>query len=190
MAAIVASSPLTPARKSSIDVLSPRLVRNSKFRQRLREPLLARFELLHGRFTLIRLFAGTLEHFHPAKLGPSECLFALGLRHVEAGVLEEDARPVTVGFEPVDHLRIDDRAGRPRVCESRRAGIRIPAPSQRTTRSVEAGLGVRRHAKRVALGPAKDPVSRLIGAGERNEDTDDLRVIGGTLTAERVGLGR
>ena len=28
-----------------------------------------------------------------------------------AGVLEEDARPVTVGFEPVAHLRIDDRAG-------------------------------------------------------------------------------
>ena len=48
---------LTPLRKSSIAVLSSRLVRNSKSRQRLREPLLAGFELLHGRFTLSRLYA-------------------------------------------------------------------------------------------------------------------------------------
>ena len=33
-----------------------------------------------------------LEHFRPTKLGSSESLFAPGLRHVEAGVLEEDAR--------------------------------------------------------------------------------------------------
>jgi hypothetical protein len=58
---------------------------------------LAGFELLH-------------EHFRPTKLGSSKSLFAPGLRHVEAGVLEEDSRPVTVGFEPVDYLRIDDRA--------------------------------------------------------------------------------
>lgn len=37
-----------PARKSSHGVLSPRLVRNSKSRQRLREPLLAGFELLRS----------------------------------------------------------------------------------------------------------------------------------------------
>ncbi len=52
-----ASQPRMPARKSSNGVLSPRLVRNSKSRQRLREPLLAGFELLHGRFTLSRLYA-------------------------------------------------------------------------------------------------------------------------------------
>src|SRR5271157_5355673 len=39
-----------------------------------------------------------LEHFRPTKLGSSESLFAPGLRHVEAGVLEEDSRPVTLGF--------------------------------------------------------------------------------------------
>src|SRR6202165_1286278 len=33
-----------------------------------------------------------LEHFRPTKLGSSESLFAPGLRHVEAGVLEEDYR--------------------------------------------------------------------------------------------------
>src|SRR5437763_459347 len=38
--------PLTPLRKSSNGVRSPRLVRNSKSRQRLREPLLMGFELL------------------------------------------------------------------------------------------------------------------------------------------------
>src|SRR5882672_5715936 len=33
-----------------------------------------------------------LEHFRPTELGSSESLFAPGLRHVEAGVLEEDSR--------------------------------------------------------------------------------------------------
>ena len=57
---------------------------------------------------------------------------------------------VTVGFEPVDHLRIDDRAGRPRGCEPtwRFAFQHMAAHHD----PVEAGLGVRRHAKRVALG--------------------------------------
>ncbi len=41
----------------SVQIPLPRLVRNSKSRQRLREPLLAGFELLHGRFTLSRLYA-------------------------------------------------------------------------------------------------------------------------------------
>ncbi len=40
-----------------VQIPSPRLVHNSKSRQRLREPLLAGFELLHGRFTLSRLYA-------------------------------------------------------------------------------------------------------------------------------------
>src|SRR5438445_4231151 len=44
-------------RRSLVRIQSPRLVRNSKSRQRLREPLLAGFELLHGRFTLSRLYA-------------------------------------------------------------------------------------------------------------------------------------
>jgi hypothetical protein len=44
-------------KRPEVQILSPRLVRNSKSRQRLREPLLAGFELLHGRFTLSRLYA-------------------------------------------------------------------------------------------------------------------------------------
>src|SRR6266852_9708470 len=69
------------------------------------------------------------------------------MRHVEAGVLEEDARPATDGFEPVDHLRIDDRAGWPRGCELtwRFAFQHLAAHHD----PVEAGLGVQRHAKRV-----------------------------------------
>ena len=39
-----------------------------------------------------------LEYSRPTKLGSSESLFAPGLRHVEAGVLEEDARPATAGL--------------------------------------------------------------------------------------------
>jgi hypothetical protein len=91
-----------------------------------------------------------LEQFRPTKLASSESLFAPSLRHVEAGVLEEDSRPVTIGFGPVDHLRVDDRAGRPRVREPTRrfASHRLPSHHD----PVEAGLGVRRHAKRVALG--------------------------------------
>src|SRR5262245_30827905 len=54
---LMSNSPFPPARKNSIAVLSPRLVRNSKSRQRLREPLLAGFELLPGRFTLISAFS-------------------------------------------------------------------------------------------------------------------------------------
>jgi hypothetical protein len=102
-----------------------------------------------------------LEHFRPTKLGSSESLFAPGLRHVEAGVLEEDSRPVTVGFEPVDHLRIDDRAGRPGVCEPtwRFAFQHLAAHHD----PVEAGLGVRRHAKRVALG--RRQILRTVGYG-------------------------
>ena len=99
-----------------------------------------------------------LEHFRPTKLGSSESLFALGPRHVEAGVLEEDSRPVAVGFEPVDHLRIDDRAGRPRGCEPtwRFAFQHLAAHHD----PVEAGLGVRRYAKRVARG--RKPIRRMV----------------------------
>jgi hypothetical protein len=41
---------VTPPMKGSIGVLSPRLVRNSKSRQRLLEPLLAGFEILLASF--------------------------------------------------------------------------------------------------------------------------------------------
>ena len=44
-----ASQPLMPAIKSSIAVMSSRLIGNSKSRQRLAEPLLAGFEFLHER---------------------------------------------------------------------------------------------------------------------------------------------
>src|SRR5262249_23124377 len=125
MARIVAGSPRTPARKSSNRVHSPRLVRNSKSRQRLREPLLAGFELLHGRFTLSRLYAA--QGSRPRREAPRACppnkprLLGRPVRPRAATCrsrrLEEASRPVPVGFEPVDHLRIDDRAGRPRVCE-------------------------------------------------------------------------
>ena len=111
-----------------------------------------------------------LEHFRPTKLGSSESLFAPGLRHVEAGVLEEDSRPVTVGFEPVDHLRIDDRAGRARVCEPawRFAFQHLAAHHD----PVEAGLGVRRHAKRVALG--RRQMFRTVGYGHGEDFWRDL----------------
>ena len=112
-------------RKSSIPVLPSRLVHDSKSRQRLREPLLAGFGLLHGRFTLGRHYAarGSRPRREAARAVSSDRarlfgnLFAPGLRHVEAGVLEEDSRPVRVGLELVDRLRIDDRDGLPRVCE-------------------------------------------------------------------------
>jgi hypothetical protein len=102
-----------------------------------------------------------VEHSRPTKLGSSECLFAPGLRHVEAGVLEEDARPATVGFELVAHLRIDDRAGRPRVCEPtwRFAFQHLAAHHD----PVEAGLEVRRRAKRVA--PGRRQILRTVGEG-------------------------
>src|SRR5262245_11800915 len=58
-----------------------------------------------------------LEHFLPAELSAPERRFAPGLGEVEAGVLEEDARPVALGFESVAHLRPDDRTARPRVHE-------------------------------------------------------------------------
>ncbi len=100
-----------------------------------------------------------LEHSRPTKLGPSECLFAPGLRHALAGVLEEDARPATVGFELIAHLRIDDRAARPRGCEPtwRFAFPHLAAHHD----PVEAGLGVRRHAKPVALG--RRQILRTVG---------------------------
>jgi hypothetical protein len=103
------------ANAGTVQIPSPRLVRNCKSRQRLREPLLTGFEL----FSDVSLLADftprkapdharkPLEHFRPTKLGSSESQFASGLRQVEARVLEEDSRPVTVGFEQVDHLRID-----------------------------------------------------------------------------------
>jgi hypothetical protein len=77
------------------------------------------------------------------------------LRHVEAGVLEEDSRPVTVGFEPVDHPRIGEPIGRPRVCDptGRFAFQHLAAHHD----PVEAGHGFRRHAKRVALGRRQIP---------------------------------
>jgi hypothetical protein len=98
------SQPRIPATKSSIAVLSPRLVRNSKSRQRLREPLLAGFDFCTDVSLLAALRRARLpttpekplEHFRPTKLGSSESLFAPGLGHVEAGVLEEDSRPVSV----------------------------------------------------------------------------------------------
>src|SRR5262245_26151211 len=106
-------------------MLVPRVVCNGKARQRLRAPLLAVFELLHGRSLLAALtprkasdYAGRpLEPFRPTKLAYSESIFAPELRRVEVGVLEDDARPIADGFEPVDHRRTDDRAVRPRVCE-------------------------------------------------------------------------
>ena len=81
-------------------------------------------------------------------------------------MLEEDASSVSVGFEPVAHLRIDDRAARLRGCEPtwRFAFQHLAAHHD----PVEAGLGVRRHAKRVALGRRqilrlRNPAARVFG---------------------------
>src|SRR5260370_9930105 len=46
-------------KRSPVQIRSRRLARTSKSRQRLREPPLAGFELLHGRFTLSRLHAAS-----------------------------------------------------------------------------------------------------------------------------------
>jgi hypothetical protein len=111
--------------RSEVQIFSPRLNPNTKSRQWLRKRRLAGFDLLHGRFALSRLYAAqgsrprreAARAFSPGQTRLRGKPVPPGLRYVEAGVLGEDARPVTVGFEPEDHLRIDDRAGRPRACE-------------------------------------------------------------------------
>jgi hypothetical protein len=51
-----------------------------------------------------------LKHFLPADLRSPECLFAPRLGDVKAGMLEEDASSVAVGFESVAYPHNDARA--------------------------------------------------------------------------------
>src|SRR5262249_37719057 len=90
-----------------------------------------------------------VEHFLPPNLAPRKACSPQGCDMAKSECSKK-TRPVTVGFEPVDPLRIDDRAGRPRGCEptGRFAFQHLAAHHD----PVEAGPGVRRHAKRVALG--------------------------------------
>ena len=76
-------------------------------------------------------------------------------------MLEEDARSVSVGFESVAYPHNDARAAGPRVREPtwQFAFQHLAARHD----PVEAGLGVRRHAKRVALG--RRQILRTVGYG-------------------------
>jgi hypothetical protein len=93
-------------------------------------------------------WGGRSSIFRATKLDVAESFVAPGLKHDEAGELEEESRPGAAGFESVGRLRLDDRARRPRGCElTCRFGFKRLAARHDPVE----GLGIGRHAKRVAL---------------------------------------